>query len=282
MDVLLGGLTSILYGFSDFLGGEGAKKVTAASVVVWAGIFSLPILLLGSLLFGGSPSVQDYVIGAFAGFSGSIGLVMLFAGLAAGRAAVVAPLSGALAAVVPVAVAVVIGDQLSMSRWLGVFVAIPAIALSGWVEDDGRSSVGGALYGFVSGVGFGGFATIIRFTDPESGLFPLLSARTGLVVLVLVLSGLGVWKVDSFSTAPKGLILSNAALDASANITLLLALRAGSLARAAVAASFYPAVTVMLAARINGERLLNRQKLGIALTLVALSLIGADFGALTG
>jgi hypothetical protein len=34
VEVLLGGLSSLLYGVADFLGGEASRKVTAATVVV--------------------------------------------------------------------------------------------------------------------------------------------------------------------------------------------------------------------------------------------------------
>jgi drug/metabolite transporter (DMT)-like permease len=43
-----------------------------------------------------------------------------------------------------------------------------------------------------------------------------------------------------------------------------------------VAASFYPAVTVILARLVNGESLRKRQMVGIAGTLVALALIAAN------
>ena len=44
MGVFLGGVSSLLYGVGDFLGGEGAKRVTAATVVLWAGAFSVPLI----------------------------------------------------------------------------------------------------------------------------------------------------------------------------------------------------------------------------------------------
>jgi hypothetical protein len=67
--------------------------------------------------------------------------------------------------------------------------------------------------------------------------------------------------------------VGNAILDVSGNVALLLAVRAGSLALAAVAASFYQAVTVMMARVVNSEHLLRRQVLGLALTLLAMTAI---------
>ncbi|HXV71871.1 MAG TPA: hypothetical protein VEB69_10785 [Acidimicrobiia bacterium] len=56
-------------------------------------------------------------------------------------------------------------------------------------------------------------------------------------------------------------------------MALLLALRAGTLAPVAVAASFYPAVTVVMARLVNAEHLRTRQVVGVALTLCALTAI---------
>ena len=70
-------------------------------------------------------------------------------------------------------------------------------------------------------------------------------------------------------------INGNGLLDVSGNVALLLALRAGSLARVSMAASFYPAVTVLLARLINSEHLARRQLAGVGLALVALGAIAA-------
>ena len=82
MEVILGAITSLLYGVADFLGGEASRKVSAASVVVWSGVLSFPPLVAVALAFGGEATVDDYLIGLAAGAAGATGLVLLFAGLA--------------------------------------------------------------------------------------------------------------------------------------------------------------------------------------------------------
>lgn len=273
MEVLLGGLSSLLYGVADFLGGEGARKASAATVVVWSGIFSFPVLAVAALIVGGEATASDYWLGLAAGMAGGVGLVLLFTGLALGRAAAVAPLAAAVGAVVPVAVAVIIGDRPSFLAWIGVAVAVPAIALSAWSDDDSGSLRTGLTFGAGAGVSFGGFAAIIGLTGDGSGLLPLIPARGALILVVVGLGLAGVWKVGRFGSSPRKIILANGALDVTANVMLLLALRAGSFALGAVAASFYPAVTVLMARTINGEGLRKRQISGILLTLAALTLI---------
>jgi len=273
VEVVFGGISSLLYGAADFLGGEGARRAPAAAIVFWAGAISFPSILVVALLVGGEATIADYLLGALAGSSGAIGLVFLFAGLGRGRAASVAPVAAAVAAIVPVVVAVIEGERPSIVAWLGVAVAVPAIALCAWVADTAEGEPGGAGYGIVAGLGFGGFTALIRFTGAESNLLPLVTSRAATMLVVLGLSGLGVWRLTRFGSTPGRIVVGNAILDVSGNVALLLAVRAGSLALAAVAASFYPAVTVIMARVVNSEHLLRRQVLGLALTLLAMTAI---------
>ena len=273
MELIFGGISSLLYGAADFLGGEGARRAPAAAIVFWAGAISFPSILVVAFLVGGEATLADYLLGALAGSSGAIGLVFLFAGLGRGRAASVAPVAAAVAAIVPVVVAVIDGERPSVLAWLGVAVAVPAIAMCAWVADTGEGERGGAGYGVVAGLGFGGFTALIRFTGAGSNLLPLVTSRAATMLVVLVLSGLGVWRLTRFGSTPGRIVIGNAILDVSGNVALLLAVRAGSLALAAVAASFYPAVTVIMARVVNSELLLRRQVLGLALTLLAMTAI---------
>lgn len=273
MEVVLGGISSLLYGVADFLGGEGAKRAPAAAVVLWAGVLSFPLILAVATIVGGEAGPTDYLLGAAAGAAGAVGLVSLFAGLGRGKAAAVAPTAAAVAAILPVVVAVVGGERPSVLAWIGVVVAIPAIVLSAWVADPGESLKGSVSYGLIAGLGFGGFTAIIGFTDPDSNLLPLITSRASTMAAVLILTAFGVWKLVGFGSSPRLLVAGNAILDVSGNVALLLAVRAGSLALAAVAASFYPAVTVLLARLVNGEHLRVRQIAGIVLTVIAMSAI---------
>ena len=273
MEVILGGISSLLYGVADFLGGEGAKRAPAAAIVLWAGVISFPMILVVALVVGGDTGPVDLLLGAAAGIAGAVGLVSLFAGLSRGNAAAVAPTAAAVAAVLPVIVAVVGGERPSTLAWVGVAVAVPAIVLSSWVADPGETPRGRFGYGLAAGLGFGGFTSIIGFTDPESNLLPLITSRAATMLAVLALTGLGVWKLIGFGSVPRRVVLGNAVLDVSGNVALLLAVRAGSLALAAVAASFYPAVTVLLARLVNAEHLRSRQIVGLLLTIVAMAAI---------
>lgn len=273
MGVLLGGLSSVLYGVGDFLGGEGAKRVSAATVVVWAGVVSFPLIAVSAFAFGGEVEMADLWLGVAGGTAGAFGLVALFAGLGKGQAAAVAPAAAVFSAVFPVLVALVVGDEMAISTWIGVAIAIPAIVLCSWVSDPGEVPLGGVWFGLAAGLGFGTYTVLLDLTSETSGLFPLIPARAATMTAVAVAGAFRLWKVAGPSAIPKGIVFGNGVLDVSGNVALLLALRAGSLAPVAVAASFYPAVTVILARLVNSEELRVRQVVGLGLTLAALTAI---------
>lgn len=273
MEVVLGGIASLFYGMGDFLGGEGAKRAPASSIVFWAGVLSFPLILVVALMVGGEATPGDYGLGVVAGAWGGVGLVALFAGLSRGNTAAVAPTAAAVAAVLPVVVALIDGERPSVVAWIGVVVAVPAIVLCAWVGGPGGGDRASLAYGLAAGLGFGGFTAVIRFTADQSELLPLVASRTSTMLVVAFVSGFGVWKLVSFNSVPRALVAGNAFLDVSGNVVLLLAVRAGSLALAAVAASFYPAVTVLMARLVNSEHLLRRQLLGLGLTLLAMTAI---------
>jgi drug/metabolite transporter (DMT)-like permease len=271
--IFLGGASSLLYGIGDFLGGEGAKRVTAPTVVLWAGVVSVPLIAIFALLIGGAADVSDLWLGAAAGSAGALGLVTLFAGLSKGQAAAVAPAAAVLSGVFPLVVGVVGGETLSGLDWAGVSVAVPAIVLCSWVAEPGEVPLGGVWYGLLAGLGFGAYTIIINLTSEGSGLLPLVPARVATMLVVAFIATAGVWSVAPFRTSPRRIIVGNGLLDVSGNVALLLALRAGSLGRVSIAASFYPAVTVVMARLVNSESLARRQLAGIGLTLFALAAI---------
>ena len=271
--MFFGGLASLFWGVGDFLGGEGAKRAPASSIVLWAGVISFPVVAVVALLVGGQLQASDIAIGAAAGGGGAIGLVFLYAGLARGQAAAVAPASGAFTAIFPVVVAVSIGERPSALAWLGVAVAIPAIILCSWVIETGDVPYGGLLYGVVAGLGFGTYTIMINMTSDGSELLPLIPARAATMLVVILIALAGVWKITSFSRVPTWIVAGSGLFDVGANAALLVGLRVGSLALVSVASSLFPAVTVVLARIFNQERLHARQVLGLIMTLVAISAI---------
>jgi len=114
---------------------------------------------------------------------------------------------------------------------------------------------------------------VLGLTSDASGLIPLIAARGATMLMVVAVSLMGLWAVVGFAKAPRRIVIGNGLLDVAGNVALLAALRAGSLARVSIAASFYPAVTVLMARVFNFEHLRTRQVVGLAFTLLALAAI---------
>jgi uncharacterized membrane protein len=193
--------------------------------------------------------------------------------LGRGQAAAVAPASAISGGLFPVLVALLLGETLQLSTRVGIALAVPAIVLCSWVADRGDVALGGVWYGLVAGLGFGAYTVILDLISEDAGLFPLIPSRGATILVVGVLAVVGVWRVSGLRTIPHRIVFGNGLLDFSGNVTLLLALQAGNLAPVAVASSFYPAVTVLMARVVNGEHLRGRQVLGLILTLAALAAI---------
>jgi drug/metabolite transporter (DMT)-like permease len=145
--------------------------------------------------------------------------------------------------------------------------------LCSWVGGSGGDRFGGLGFGLIAGLGFGAYTIVIHQTSEASELLPLIAARGATMATVLIASLTGVWRVVGHGSVPWRIVAANGLLDVSGNVTLILALRAGSLALVAVAASLYPAVTVILARLVNHEHLRAHQVAGLGVTLVALSAI---------
>ncbi|CAN5305390.1 DMT family transporter [soil metagenome] len=264
-------LASITYGVADFMGGVVGRRVSTLSLVLWSQSVGLLLGVAASLAFPSDEvALRDLGWGAFGGLGGLLGLYALYRGLAWGRMAVVSPLAGLLSGVIPLAIAVAMGERPGRLEWLGVAIALPAIwfvASSAEIEE-GRGGVG---LGLAAGVGFGLFFVALAQAGEGAGFWPLVAARcasVGAIALVGALRGEPLSPGGS-----RGLIFLVGLGDALANVFLLVAFRSGLVSLVSVLASLYPAVTVLLAVSVLKERLRRRQVIGLVLTLAAVALI---------
>lgn len=275
MGILLAIAAAVTFGTADFVGGVASRRSSALLVTVVAEVAGFLLLLPAVLLLPEAPSHVALIWGAVAGAAGGLALVVFYRALARGVMSVVSPLTAAVSAGIPVVVDVAGGGRLSVTAWAGLGAGALAITLVGLAKSEtmGRSavlrSVGMAL---VAGAGFGLFFTALGKAPHDSGAWPLVGARIGsLAVLALVLLGVrGEWRAPG-SSLRWGVVAG--ALDMTANGMFLLATRQGDLAIAAVLASEYPAVTVLLSLGFLGERLRVRQLAGVALALASVALI---------
>jgi uncharacterized membrane protein len=274
-------LSSVIYGAADFLGGLASRRASVLAVIVLSQAFGLVVVSIAiPMLPAASPNAADLAWGAAAGVCGLVGLGLLYRALATGTMSLVAPITAAWAAIVPVGAGVAKGERLHPLAVFGILLALVAIVLvsqsapepgtpAADVREALRRSLGLAV---TSGVIIGLFLVAMDFTRRESGLWPLVSAR----IASLALAGpyLFARKVEIPRDGPRlKLILGSGFLDMLANILFLLAVQRGMLSIVATLTSLYPASTVVLARMVLGERLRPIQAGGVVCALVAVVLI---------
>ncbi len=279
---LLSLASAVAYGAADFLGGLAARRANTIAVVVVsqaAGLVMVGLLL--PMLGSAAPGPSDWIWGGVAGLTGGVGVALLYRALAVGVMAVVAPTTAVCAVLVPVLIAVILGERPGPGAMAGIALAIVAIVLvsqspgpsQGQSPATGRRS--GIALALAAGVAIGLFFLSLARTNAAAGLWPLLAARVVSVALFTAMAL--VYRVSLRMSPPVSTIaIGGGIVDMLANLLFLLASREGPLTLVVTLSSLYPASTVMLARLVVGERLAPRQWVGVACALVAIvTIVGA-------
>ena len=279
--------SAVLYGSADFFGGLTARRANTIATVFWSQFVGLVLLgLLLPFLPVATVSTRDWVWGFIAGFSGGIGVALLYRALALGAMAVVAPTTAVIAAMIPVLFAFVLGERLRPLTLLGVALALVAIALVSRppkaaaavsAESKRRALPPGFVLAIFSGVAIGIFFLSLARTTMAAGMWPLVAARIASIVLfgaIALVSGRTLLMTRQASTTA----ITGGALDMAANALYMIAARIGPLSIVVTLASLYPASTVVLARVVLGERLSLVQMSGIACALAAVAIIVGSTG----
>jgi drug/metabolite transporter (DMT)-like permease len=272
VSALLALFAAVIWGSTDFVGGSAAKRLGSAAVLMLSTSFALPVLFLVAGL-SGDLHLESGVVGwaLLAGLTGSLGITCLYQGLATGVMGVVAPISGT-AVIVPVVVGVASGDQLSGVQAVALVLAIIGIVLTGGPQvrafrTGGHRPVLWALAAAVL-IGF----TFVFLAEGAS-----ISTATTITVqrvVYVAITAVVVVAARQVVRPQRGELLPLAVIgagDLTANALFALASREGELAVVAVLASLYPVTTVLLARRVNGERLQRLQVVGVVAAFVGVA-----------
>jgi drug/metabolite transporter (DMT)-like permease len=282
---LLGLTAAVLYGSGDFLGGMATRRLQVLPVLLLADAAGLIVALVIAAMSPGTVGLVGLAWGVSAGLIGGFGLIIFYIGLAAGPMSVVAPVSGLVSTVLPVAVALAGGERPGIGVYAGALLCLVAIVMTSSAGDSGGGSAaaranrpgrGRAIaYGVVSGAAFGLFFLLIRNAGESGEFWPVAAGRIGELAVVLIAAA-----VLRRSLSPGGaggrLLLAAAGagvIDVVANICYVAATRTGAFGLAVVLASLYPGFTVLLARVVLGERLRWVQRAGLALAAIGILLV---------
>jgi drug/metabolite transporter (DMT)-like permease len=282
MAAVLALLSSVLWGSADFLGGTISRRHQAALVVGTsqaAGLLAIAVVAVAAGALGDDPGYLPWAV--LSGVAGVVGLVSFYAALAAGTMGVVAPIAAAGAAL-PVLAGLVSGERPGPVALSGAVTALAGVVAAAGPEL-GRDALGGRRravgLAVIAALLFGIEISSLAHGSADSVTTTLVGMRlSALACTALALTPTrrpGRHRLPDPRPSGRDLpgLLALGALDVGATLAYALAARAGLVSLVAVLASCYPAVTVLLAHRLHGERLRPVQIGGIAAVLVGAALI---------
>lgn len=262
---------ALAYGASDFIGGTGSRRHSPWGMVLVGQVCGAGLMVACGLVAPAEPDAADFAWALLAGAGSATGSIFLYRGLARGQMGLVAPVSAVGAAVLPVLVGLALGERPAWLAWVGVLVALPGI----WLVSRGASASptgkrGALVDGAAAGGGFGVLFVALGQVSSDAGFLPLAANQLfGAVVTVVVAASLR----QEWRPRPGALSwgAASGALGAAGTLTFLLATHTTDLGVAAVLTSLYPAVTVVLASVVLGERLGGGQRVGIGICTLAVA-----------
>jgi drug/metabolite transporter (DMT)-like permease len=283
---------ALMYGSADFLGGAATRHARVLAVLPLSAGAGAVVMVAAAVVSGEPFRAGGLGWGLAGGGIGGVGLMIFYAGLAAGPMSVVAPVSALMATVLPVGVALTQGERLTALEYTGVLLCLLAIVLvsssapSAGRDDPPSRGLRGLLagtgfhgravaYGLGAGTAFGLFFLFIKYAGQSGTIWPVGAARIAGLAVVLIAAAVTRTRPVLARSSP-ALLLATAGsgiVDATANICYVLATRAGLFGLAVVLTSLYPGITVLLARFVFHERMRVPQQAGLALAAAGVILV---------
>jgi drug/metabolite transporter (DMT)-like permease len=283
LGVALAAGSSLSWGLADFSGGLLSRRLPVLTVLLGNQAVGAVLLVAVVAVRGhGPPPGHELVLAALSGVSGIVALTAFYRALAIGTMSIVAPIT-ATSAVVPVAVGMAGGERPGGLRLVGMGLALAGVILAsrqgtddpngawrGRTADD-RLSV---LLAVLAALAFGGFFVgMARAAATDFWWAVLVSRAVAILLLVAAVTASGRrLGAPLAALAPISLV---GVLDVGGVTLYAAATTTGLLSVVSVLGSLYPAVTVVMARRVLGERIGWVQRVGVVATLLGVALIAA-------
>src|SRR5580698_452341 len=301
--IVLALASAIGYGGSDFAAGLASRRAGIIQVTLLASLANTVVVAV-ALPFAAShpPSATALAWGAGAGLGGTAGVLALYFGFRQAAFSVAGPLSAVGAAGFSVLAGLLLGERPTVLALTGIVLALPAIVgvsasvgagggehpgggvvaaptasgaapggPAGWVR---RLLPAGVSYGLAAGACFALLFIGLNQAGSSSGLWPVF---LGQVAALLAVTCAAAFTGDLRLPEERGGWLAAAAglTGGPGTILFFVATHRGLLAVAAVITSLYPAVTILLARVVLGERLTAIRLAGLTLAAASVALIAA-------
>ena len=272
-------LNSLAAAANMVLGGVAGRKIPTRLVLFWAALAAFLVSLVALGIGGGSFSARGVTLGAIAGVSGGIGLLMAYRAFAIGPVGIV----GAILATTSTGFGAVVGfvTEHSATPLRGAGLALCIVSIAVVSAERGRVVIVPAalILAVLAGLAAGGFAILMNQAEPADGFGPLVVVRAAVLIVALgILLGYKPAGIAE-SSAPNrwpaiGIAIAAGCSDALANIFVILALQVIDLATIAIISAITPALVALIGWLALKEPLLPRQIAGLAIAVSAIALTG--------
>ena len=308
--VLLALAAAAGYGGSDYAAGLAARRASVVRVTVLAEVTSAALLLcVVPFISSQAPSLASVLWGIAAGASGVAGAMALYLGFRHAAFSVASSVSAVGSAAFSVLAGVVLGEQPGALSLAGIALALPAIvAVSApasrqapevalprqhgqgpVTEERGLEPPGGSRgvappgqqrhavgvgLGLAAGAGFGMFFIGLNEAGSVTDLWPIVISQVAAMVTVTCVAA----STRDLRLPPRGarrLSVMTGAIGATGTTMFFLSTHHGLLAVTAVITALYPAMTILLARVLSGERLTALRIIGLSLAAASVALIAA-------
>lgn len=286
--IVLALASAIGYGGSDFAAGLASRSAPVIQITLLASAVGA-VIVAAALPFAASPAPSAAALawGFAAGLGGTMGAFALYLGFRHAAFSVAAPLSAVASAGFSVLAGLLYGERPTALALAGIVLALPAIvgvsaSAAAEVEADappqeeaaaGRPTAG-VVYGLVAGAFFALLFIGLDRAGSGSGLWPVAAAAAGELAAALV-AAVAVRSFRLCGGRARLLAAIAGATGAAGTILFFFATHQGLLAITAVLTSLYPAVTIVLARVVLGERLTALRLAGLGLAGACVALIAA-------
>ena len=275
--IVLALASAIGYGGSDFAAGLASRSASVIQVSLAASAVSA-VVVAAALPFAASPlpTAAALAWGAAAGLGGTLGALALYFGFRHAAFSVAGPISAVGTAGFSVLAGLLWGERPSDLALAGIVLALPAIVgVSASAASGGAGSgrpLAGVGLGLLAGACFALLLIGLDRAGSGSGLWPV-AATTASELLVALVAAVVTGNLGLPGGQPRRLAAITGLTGAAGTILFFFSTHEGFLAITAVLTSLYPAVTIVLARTLLGERLTALRLAGLALAGACVALI---------
>lgn len=285
--LLLGLVAAAGWGLTDVTAAVAGRRIPPLVLAVTAQSIGLALFVLVLVVSGRSLGPTAAGDAALFGMIASLGYVASFAALRVGPLAVVSPVIAAWGGLTVVLSVVFRGERLGAGDWIGVLLATLGVGLVGLVLDGGsrpRLVSRGVGFALLANLGFAIPTVGLAAPIQEVGWLPVTvisrAANVSTVVVLIVVAallarsrGASDGSRDAMRRGARMPLLAGiagvGAFDALATISFSVGLEVAETWLVGLASSFGPALAVVFAVAVLGERLRPTQWLGLAALVVA-------------